>query len=256
MVDTMKEKLEDKVILVTGASSGIGRATCVELAARGAEVVLLGRNVEGLRETARRLPDGKFLIVRADLADFTQIAKALDEIFAWRLRVHGMVYCAGLGLRARLRDTGMHDYERLMRVNCFAFIELARLLAKSKKKQDILQIATISSLAALGHHKYLTAYAASKAALEAAAKCMAVELMGRNTRINIIRCAFVNTPMGYDPDDQDEIWDSAAKMKENGQQPLGIIPPAEIAKMAAFLVGPDALYSTGCVFTINAGATN
>lgn len=247
----MERHLENKTILVTGASSGIGRATCRELGAQGAHVILAGRNKQGLRDTMSEMPQEKCLPVSADLGDISAIHSMLQTVWAWRGQIDGCVFCAGIGGRARLRDTSVEYMAERMLVNCFSFVELMRILAKLKKKDQLLQVVAISSFAALGHDKYFTAYSASKAALEASAKTLAVELASRRTLINIIRPAYVDTPMISA--EADPLGDFAQRLKESGYQPLGIISPWEIAKMAAFLVSPAAIHISGAIFPINAG---
>lgn len=250
----MNNSFENRVVLVTGASSGIGRACCVELTQRGAAVILLARNRERLEETAALLGECDRLIVECDLENLDGIASAVDMMWDWHGKIDALIYSAGQSTRLRLRDAGPAVMERLMRVNCFAFVELMRRLVKKKKKQELFQAAALSSLAALGHDKNLVPYAASKGALEAAAKTLAVELLPRNTRVNILRLAFAATPMGIMPTDGNSLWDDEKAIRDSGYQPLGIIPPNAAAKAAVALVGPESLYSTGCVFTMNAGA--
>lgn len=247
----MNSPLSQKVILVTGASSGIGRATCRELARQGAFVVLLARNEAGMRETMALMPESQCLALAADLRVLSALPLVLKQAWGWQGRIDGCVYCAGIGGRAKLRDTTPEFMTERMLINCIAFVETMRVLVSLKKKAQFLQVATISSFAALGHDKYFTAYAASKAALEAAVKTLAVELRSRNTRINIIRPAFVNTPMVSN--ENDPLGDFATRLEESGYQPLGLIPPEEVAQMAAYLMSPAAVRISGVVFPINAG---
>lgn len=248
----MDAALTQKVVLVTGASSGIGRAVCRELAHQGASVILLARNEQGMRETMSAMPEDQCLPLAADLRDLASLPAVLEQARNWQGHIDGCVYCAGVGGRARLRDTGPAFMAECMLVNCFAFVELIRLLVKRKEKARPLRVAAVSSLAALGRDKYLVAYAASKAALEAAAKTLAVELLPRNVTVNLIRPAFVNTPMISGA--ADPLGDFAARLEESGYQPMGLIEPEEVACMAAYLMGPGAVHISGSTFSINAGA--
>lgn len=249
----MNHPLAQKTILVTGASSGIGRAACRELASRGAEVILLARNEDGLRETMSTMPKEKCLPLSADLRDIPSLPDVLRTAWDWKGKIDGCVFCAGIGGRARLRDTSVEFMTDLMLVNCFSFVELVRILAKFKKKVQLMQVAAISSFAALGHDKYFLAYSASKAALEACAKTLAAELCSRRTLVNIIRAAYVDTPMISG--NADILGDFGQRLEESGYQPLGIISPVEIAKMAAYLMGPAALHISGAIIPINAGVS-
>lgn len=247
----MMDGFTGRAFLVTGASGGIGRTLSIELAARGGAVALAGRNQEALEATRSRLVGEGHLILRCDLADLGRLPGLVERLLEWREPVDGFAHCAGVAGRSRLRDTTPETLAARMDINCFAFVELLRGLVTRKKKEHSLQAVAISSLAALGHDRYMTAYAASKAALEAAAKTLAVELLPRKVRINLVRCAFVDTAMATGGD---LYGDFDAQIRENGYQPLGLIPPSAVADMAALLLGPGGAYCTGQVFTINAGA--
>jgi NAD(P)-dependent dehydrogenase (short-subunit alcohol dehydrogenase family) len=247
----MDTPLDQKIILVTGASSGIGRATCRELARRGAFVILSARNEQGIRATMSTMPAKKCLPLVADLREPAALSGLLEQAWDRQGRIDGCVHCAGVGGRARLRDTGPDFMAERMLVNCFAFVEIARCLVQLKKKEQPLRLTALSSFAGLGRDKYFVAYAASKAALEAAAKTLAVELVSRNTAVNIIRPAFVDTPMISGT--ADPLGDFAVRLEESGYQPLGLIPPEEVAQMAAYLMGPAAAHISGAIFSINAG---
>ena len=247
----MMQSLDQKVVLVTGASSGIGRATCRELAKRGAFVILLARREAGMRETMCTMPEGQGLPIKTDLRDLASLPAIVEQARSWKGRIDGFVHCAGAGARARLRDVTPESMHRCMQVNVYSFVEIVRVLMRLKKKTEPLQIAAISSLAAEGHDKQLLAYGAAKAALEAAAKIMAVELVSRSTLVNLIRPAFVNTPMNTGADAT--LGDFAARLQESGYQPLGIIPPEEVAQMAAYLMSPAATHISGMVFSLNGG---
>ena len=247
----MNADFDGKAVLVTGASGGIGRAVCLELARRGASVAMAGRNRPALEATLTQMGGTGHLIICGDLCDFPRLPELVDQLMEWRGRVDALAHCAGVAGRTRLRDTTPEFLSALMNINCFAFVELLRQLVRRKKKPDLFQTVALSSLAALGHDRYLTAYAASKGALEAAAKTLAVELLPRNVRINLVRCAFVDTPMATGGD---AYGDFAEQLKESGYQPLGLIPPVVVAGMVAQLLGPAGAYCTGQIITINAGA--
>lgn len=244
----MNDFFDNKTYLVTGASSGIGRATARNLLQAGASVILVSRNLQGMKETTGTLNSSQTLCLACDLAKLNAIAECVQQAMEWKNAIDGVVYCAGVGGRARLRDTSFEFLYDRMNVNCFAFVELVRIIVKLKKKLDSLRVVAISSLAALGHHRYLTAYSASKAALEAAAKTMSVELYKRNTRINLVRPAYVDTPMIEDP------LDNVKELIKEEYQPLGIIAPEEVANLILFLLGPASNKINGAIFELNAGA--
>lgn len=234
--------------LITGASGGIGRAVAARLSEAGAKLILMGRDKASLEKTASLLKTSYF-IAPFDLTDLEAIPEAFENLLKNTGPLTGLAFSAGLGGRKRLRDITPAYFLDMIKVNCLSFVSIVRYLNKIKKKADLLKIVAISSLAAISHDKYMTAYAASKGALEAAARSMSVELAARNIRINLIRPANVDTPLldGEGPDFRDNL-------KESGYQPLGLIEPGEVANLAAFALSPAAAKITGAVFTINAGA--
>lgn len=247
----MLQSLDQKVILVTGASSGIGRATCRELTRRGASVILLARNETGMRETMSAMPEGTALPIKTDLRELSSLAAIVEQARSWKGYIDGFIHCAGVGAQAKLRDVTTESMNRCMVVNVYAFVEIMRTLMRLKKNTEPLQVAAISSLAAMGHDKQLIAYGASKAALETCCKIMAVELVSRSTLVNVISPAFVNTSFTGGADAI--LGDFEARLAESGYQPLGIIQPEEVAEMAAYLMSPAAAHLSGVVFSINGG---
>lgn len=245
------EYLAGKTIIVTGASSGIGRVTCLKLAQLGAHVALFSRSEQAMKEVAENLPHGSAATFYADLLELEKLHEVLDAAWDWRGQVDGLVHCAGLGSYARLRDTKLESMTQCMKVNCFSFVEMIKCLVKKKKRAQPLRAVAISSLASSGHYKYVVAYAASKAALETAAKAMNAELVSRNITINIIQPGFVDTPMlSYIK----TVVDINAEISGNGYQPLGLIKPEEVADLVIYLMGDSSIHITGAIFPINGGA--
>jgi NAD(P)-dependent dehydrogenase (short-subunit alcohol dehydrogenase family) len=249
----MNSEYKNKTYLVTGASSGIGRSVCLELSSLGANVVLLARNETGLAETQRLMTqEGRHTIRPFDVSAIADIAEIVNSIFEHYERIDGLVYSAGRGGQSRLRDTVYDLIHSLMLVNFYAFIEFVRCLMKKKPKSQVMRIVGISSLASVSHEKYFTAYAASKAALEASVRTMATEIIPRNATINVIRPAFVNTAMIAGMNEI--LGDFEAHIKSTGYQPQGLIAPEDVAKLAVYLLGDAAKSITGAVVPINAGA--
>lgn len=248
----MNTEYKDKTYLVTGASSGIGRSVCLELSALGANVALIARNEAGLAETQRlMLQEGRHTSMPFDVSAMAGIHEVVDSLHERYGKIDGLVYCAGLGGTARLRDTDYTMMNSLMLVNCYAFIEFIRCLNKKKPTAQAMRIVGVSSLASVTHEKYFTAYAASKAAMEAAVRTMAAELIPRNSTVNAIRPAFVNTPMIAGMNEL--LGDFDAHLK-SGYQPQGLIAPEDVAKLAIYLLGDAAKSMTGSVMSLNAGA--
>lgn len=243
--------LAGKTIIVTGASSGIGKAVCLRLAQMGANVILFSRSEAAMKEVVDTIPAGSAVAFYADLLEPEKLHDVLDAAWSWHGGVDGLIHCAGIGGYVRLRDTDPEFMSRLMRVNCFSFVEIIRRLVRKKKKVQPFRAVAISSLVSSGHYKYFVAYAASKAALEIAAKAMSAELVKRNVAINVIQPAFVDTPM---LSSIRTVIDMDSEICGNGYQPLGLIQPEEVANLAVFLMDDSNRHITGAVFPISGGA--
>lgn len=237
-----------KTYWIIGASSGIGRTLAICLQDAGARLIATARDKDRLA----LLGQDNIMSLPGDMLNSGDPARLYNELSQLGIYPDGMIYCVGLGNKMRLRQITLEAMQEAMMGNCFAFVELTRLLAAGKRKDAPLRIVAISSLASMEFQKYLTLYAMGKAALEASVRCLATELGSKNIRINSIRPAFVDTPrlLGLNAVTDDiEI-----ELKRNGYQPLGLIPAEAIASMAMFLLGDSGSWLNGVNLPVNAGA--
>ena len=133
-----------------------------------------------------------------------------------------------------MRDLSYERLHAIMLTNFYAFIEFVRSLTQKKPKKQCMSIVGISSLASIAPEKYFTIYAASKAAMETAVRCLALELAIKNTTINTIRPGVVATSRLAHLNEF--TGDIGTKIKESGFQPLGLIPPEDVADMTLYLL--------------------
>lgn len=246
-------ELAGKTFLVAGATSGIGKSSAHMLADLGAHVVLMARTEEALQEVKAGLAPGRHEAVPFDATKLETVGPVVEGLKQRFGVIDGLVWCVGLGRTGRLRDLETADMFQAMSGSCFAFLEMVKALMKGKPKQQPLRIVAISSLASTEFQKYLTLYAASKAALEASVRCLAAELGPRNVRINAVRPAFVDTPRLAGLNEiTGSIEDS---LKSSGYQPLGLITPDEVAKVVLFLLGDASRHLNGVSWAVNGGAT-
>lgn len=246
------QDLAGKTFIVTGATSGIGKSVARLLAAGGANVVLMARTAGALEDVKAALAPGGHEAVPFDAEKLETVEPLVGELKQRLGAINGLVWCVGLGRTGRLRDLQVADMYQAMNGSCFAFLLTVKALMKGKPRQQPLRVVAISSLASAEFQKYLTLYAASKAALEATVRCLAAELGPRNVRINAIRPAFVDTPRlaGLN-----EVTGSVEEsLKSSGYQPLGLITPDEVAKVALFLLGDAAEHINGVSWAVNGGA--
>lgn len=239
--------LSDKKIVVTGASSGIGRATCILLSQLGAHVMMVGRREDELENTLQQMDGEGHRYFPYDLTDLEHIEDLIRDIVSYDGdKLDGLVHCAGISRRLPIRNLNYSNMDPIMRINFYAFIELAK--AYAHKNCNGGSIVGISSYASINGGTGQTIYAASKAALDAAVIVLSKELVRKNIRINSIRPGYVNTAM----------YENA--MKKTGsdelgnQQLLGVGEPEDIANMIAYLLSDAAKFITGSNYVINGGS--
>jgi len=173
-------QLSGKTVLVTGASSGFGRAIAVAVAEAGANVVLTARNEERLEETLSLLPAGNHQVISYDIND----TEGLDAFVAQLPKLDGLVLCAGIQKIAPVRFLSEDVLQDVLQTNTMAPIRMAQRLLKKNLIARGGSIVLISSIAATCAAAGNGAYAASKGALNAFAKCMALELAPLKIRVN------------------------------------------------------------------------
>jgi NAD(P)-dependent dehydrogenase (short-subunit alcohol dehydrogenase family) len=243
-----------KVALVTGAASGVGRATAELLAARGAAVACLDRRGPEVESLAGEIgaAGGEALGVECDLRDPDAIDRALAATLAWRGRLDVLVHVAGIGLRRRAEDIAAADWDRTIEINLRAPFLLTRAAVDALVEARGAVVA-VSSLAGLAGWPYSTVYSASKGGLVTMMRSFALELGPRGVRVNIVCPGGVDTPL---LDDLDEI---VAPDPASAKRGLGLddtlASPAEVAAAIAFLASPDASHVNGTTLTVDGGAS-
>ena len=232
-----------KRILVTGAGKGIGRETAVALNARGAKVVALSRDPADLAALAA---ETGCETIAVDLADATAACAAVERA----LPLDGLVNCAGIARLASFVDTSLADFEETMAVNTRAPMLVAQVVVRDWLARGASgAIVNVSSVAAkLGIARH-TAYCASKAALDAMTRVMAVELGGHGIRVNSVNPTVTLTPMGR------QAWGDAARARTMLERlPLGrFAEPGEVAAVIAFLLSDEASMVHGACIDVDGG---
>jgi len=188
-----------KVVLVTGASSGIGRAAAVRLAAAGALVLLVARSEDQLAEVVDEVTEAGGLAVayRCDLTDFDQIDALVTKVLDRHGHVDVLVNNAGMSIRRKVRHSAdrFQDFERPMHLNYFAAVRLTMGLLPRMVEREAGQVINISSWAAMLHPARFSGYTASKAALEAWSDCVQGEVLDDGVVFTNVRMPLVRTPM-------------------------------------------------------------
>lgn len=244
----MDLNLKNKVIIVTGAGSGIGRETSCVLASEGAIVVMMDINAEGLVETAT-LGGEKCRPMAIDLTDANVVAEAVSQTVEKYGKIDGLVHCAGISSRKPLKVLSKEGFSKVMDVNFYSFVELVKQCAKRKHINDGASIVVMSSISSIRGYKAKTEYCVSKAAVDAFVRCMALELSDRKIRINSVMAAEVLTPLAMKARETNAIVGAT-----NFEAPLGPSEPYEVANTIAFLLSDATKTITGTSLLIDGGA--
>lgn len=244
--------LAGRVVLVTGASSGIGRETATVLALLGARVVLVGRNMQQLNRTAEVLAGSGHQIEAYDLNHLDGIGEWLKRVADGNGLLAGLVHCAGVQLARPLRFVEPADFESTMRVNCGAAVALAKGFRQKAVAAPGGSLVFVSSVMALAGAPGRAVYSASKGALCALTRSLAVELARERLRVNCVAPAFV----------RGEMWESMkTRITEEERRaieaahPLGIGEPRDVAYAIAFLLADTARWITGSTLIVDGGYT-
>lgn len=253
MIDDSGKLFEGKTIVVSGASSGIGRAVAIHLARQGAGLVLIGRNRDRLEDTAKKAGARVCRIVQLDLTDVASIMPAVKETVSTLGRLYGLCHAAGTVDTLPLSATGPEKIQSMMQVNYLAGIELAR----SVTRRDVIReeggsVLFISSIYSLIGKPGQIAYSGSKGAVTAGARAMATELARRNIRVNVLSPGMVRTEMT-----------ERALAGLSGQQvqalkdmhPLGFGRPDDVAHASTFLLSPESTWITGINLVVDGGCS-
>jgi NAD(P)-dependent dehydrogenase (short-subunit alcohol dehydrogenase family) len=188
-----------KVVMITGASSGIGKAAALRVGEAGGTVLLVARTPEKLEETRDEIEaaGGTAHIHRCDLSDLDDIERMADEVLAAHGRVDVLVNNAGRSIRrsVALSYERFHDYERTMQLNYFGALKLILKLLPGMRERGFGHIINVSSIGVQTNTPRFSAYVASKAALDAFARCIGSEVVDDGVHITTIHMPLVRTPM-------------------------------------------------------------
>jgi short-subunit dehydrogenase len=196
---SLSKSIEGKRILITGASSGIGRETAMKIGEAGGEVLLVSRTREKLDEVAEgvRKLGGTAHVHPCDLSDMDDIQRLADEVLEQHGGIDILVNNAGRSIRRSLKASydRFHDYERTMQLNYFGALRLILAFMPGMRDRKRGHIINVSSIGVQTNTPRFSAYVASKAALDAFSRCVAPEVIGDGVHITTIYMPLVRTPM-------------------------------------------------------------
>ena len=195
----LHKAVSGKNVLITGGSSGIGRATALKLAEAGARVLIVARDPDKLAgvQAEIRARGGDVGTYRCDIADPPDCGRFIAQLLSEHQRVDILINNAGRSIRRAIDNSydRLHDYERLMRINYFGAVAVTLGLLPAMVKQKAGHVISISSIGVQSNAARFAGYNASKAALEAFSRCAAAEYRDRGVRFTVVNMPLVRTPM-------------------------------------------------------------
>ncbi len=244
---------EGRVVVVTGASSGIGRAVAIGLSLHDARVVLVGRDEERLAATAAQLAGDGHRTLVLDLARLDAIADAVATLHVSTGAIYGMCHAAGVVATRPLQANKVDVVQAQLDVNLLAGLELARAVCR----RDVMTIGEGSLLFVSSAYGRVgmpgqIGYCATKGAITAAARAMALELARRNIRVNCLSPGLVRTDM---TDKALGLLADEHVRKLEVAHPLGAGRPEDVARAAVFLLSPGSRWITGADLAVDGGFT-
>lgn len=248
--------LTDKKIVVTGASSGIGKQTAITLSQIGAKLILVARREEKLQEVIQQLEGDGHSYYCADLSVVNDIEDLVKRIVAEQGKLDGMVYCAGITMNVPLAQLKPEKLQTLFDINFFAFTEFVRQVTKKNRFNEGMRIVGISSTASFIGNKAHEAYSASKAAMNGIIRCMAKELADKGICINAIAPGMVATEMYEEYLLSNGGEESEANQRLRKRQYLGIGKTTDIANAIAFMLSSASRFISGITLPVDGGSTS
>jgi NAD(P)-dependent dehydrogenase (short-subunit alcohol dehydrogenase family) len=247
-------RFEGHCALVTGAASGIGRATATRLAAEGAAVACLDVTAEGVEVTAESLAalGAKSRAYRCDVTDAVEVGRVVDDVAASLGRPDVLCNVAGIGTFAHSEQMPIPDFERIVAVNLTGTFVMVRSVLPHMLEQGGGSIVNVASTSGIMGAPYSAAYCASKGGVVLMTKALAVEFADRGVRVNAVAPGGVDTPLiaefalpeGGDP-----------KHLYRMMSRMGMSTPDQVAAAIAFLASDESDYTTGAVLAVDGGIT-
>jgi NAD(P)-dependent dehydrogenase (short-subunit alcohol dehydrogenase family) len=240
--------MNGSTVLVTGASSGIGRAVSIMLSRLGARLVLVGRNPERMASTLDQLEGDHHVVTHFDLTEIQRIPAWMKEIAVEGETLHGLVHCAGIQTVTPIQFLTIEAFDRTMDINVRSSFGLAKAFRQKTIGANNGCIVFISSIMGIVGQPGASAYCASKGAMVAMTKALALELAP--IRVNCVAPAVVQTSMTekFKSKLTEAQFDEVVKM-----HPLGLGRDVDVAHAVAFLLADTGRWITGTTLVVDGG---
>ena len=241
--------LKGKNIVITGASSGIGRQCAVSCSEMGANIVLIGRDEERLKETYSCLGNGNHLYHVLDITKYDEIEAVIEKSVQKIGKISGFVHSAGKELTIPFNMMKSSVYEDMFAVNVIAGLEFSRTISKKKYVDCPASFVFIASIMGSFGEIALSAYCSSKGAIINAVKSLAVELAQKQIRVNCISPGYIkDTPMIKKLDEK-----SGHLAQQQQQHPLGLGKSVDVANASIYLLSDASRWVTGTNLIVDGG---
>ena len=243
--------LNNKNIIITGASSGIGRQCAVAFSEAGANVILIARNKERLKETFDKLKKGNHLFISQDITQYDKLEDIVKSAVKEVGEIHGFVHSAGIDMTLPLSAMQSSDYEKIFAINVISGLELAKVISKKKYiDKNSASFIFIASIMGVIGNAALTGYSASKGAIISAIKSLAIELAHKNIRVNCISPGQIETEMAVR---FFKVISKESKEEIIKMHPLGLGKPEDVANACIFLLSGASRWITGTNLIVDGG---
>jgi len=242
--------LEGKKILITGASSGLGRQCAIRCSISGASVIIIGRDKERLLETYSNLLPGNHGFFEADLSDFDSYEKSFKDVLKDFGKIDGFVHSAGIEMTLPINMMKPAHYQSLFNINVISGFELSRVLLMRKYLSEKASLVFIASVMGILGQPGKIAYCSTKGALVSGVKAMALELLPFGIRVNSILPAVCKTKM---TEEMLVGLTDEARAKIFNAHPMGLGEPDDVALAAVYLLSDASRWVTGIGLIIDGG---
>jgi NAD(P)-dependent dehydrogenase (short-subunit alcohol dehydrogenase family) len=243
-----------KVVIVTGASSGIGRATAVLFARQGAQVIAVGRNQKELSATRDEAQggDGTIKVHLADIRENSQVERLVNDTVQSFGQIDVLVNSAGIIMNGSIESTTLDDWDKMFDINLRSLFFLTQKCVPhlEKTKGNIVNVSSVAGTRAFPN---VLAYCVSKAGLDQLTRCAALELASKGIRVNAVNPGVIVSNLHKRGGMADEDYEKFLENSKN-THPLGRVgEAAEVADLIYFLASEKATWVTGATYEIDGG---